>query len=59
MMSGYRRVAVAEEFYGILQQVHNKDCLHAGLKKTFARVCWLLNFLTFAMYSTCMSCRIS
>ena len=37
-MSGYRRVAVAEEFFEILKQVHNKDCLHAGLKKTYARV---------------------
>ena len=30
---------MAEEFFEILQQVHNKDCLHGGLKKTFARVC--------------------
>lgn len=39
MMSGYRKVAVVEEFSQILQQVHNKDCLHAGFKKTYARVC--------------------
>ena len=44
MMSGYRRVAVAEEFFGILQQVHNKDCLHAGMRKIYAMVnCSLLN----------------
>lgn len=38
MMRGYRRVAVVEEFSEILSQIHNKDCLHAGMKKTFARV---------------------
>ena len=38
MMSGYRRVAVVEDFTEILSQIHNKDCLHAGMKKTFARV---------------------
>ena len=38
MMKGYRRVAVVEEFAEILAQVHNKDCLHAGMKKTYARV---------------------
>ena len=38
MMGGYRRVAVVEEFADILCQIHNKDCLHAGMKKTFARV---------------------
>ena len=27
-----------EDFYNILQQIHNKDCIHAGSKKTFARV---------------------
>ena len=46
MMSGYRRVAVAEELFGILQQVHNKECLrlHAGMRKTYARVnCSLLH----------------
>ena len=36
MMSRYRRVAVVEEFAEILSQIHNKDCLHAGIKKTFA-----------------------
>ena len=38
MMGGYRRVAVVEEFADILRQIHNKDSLHAGMKKTFARV---------------------
>eukprot|EP00731_Ephydatia_muelleri_P006885 Em0003g1133a len=32
------RVATVEEFYSILEQVHSKDCLHAGSKKTFAKV---------------------
>ena len=36
MISRYRRVAVVEEFAEILSQIHNKDCLHAGMKKTFA-----------------------
>lgn len=38
MLKGFRRVAVVEDFYDILQQIHDKDCLHAGSKKTFARV---------------------
>ena len=33
-----RRVAVVEDFHNILQQIHDKDCLNAGVKKTFARV---------------------
>ena len=39
MMKASRRVATVEEFYSILEQVHSKDCLHAGSKKTFAKVC--------------------
>ena len=35
MLKGHRRVAIAEEF---LEQFHSKDCLHAGTKKTYARV---------------------
>ena len=31
-------MAVVGDFYNILQQIHNKDCIHAGSKKTFARV---------------------
>eukprot|EP00731_Ephydatia_muelleri_P030186 Em0021g709a len=38
MMKASRRVATVEEFYSILEQVHSKDCLHAGSKKTFAKV---------------------
>ena len=30
IMKGYRRVAIVEEFYHILKQIHDKDCLHAG-----------------------------
>ena len=39
-MKGYRRVAIVEEFYYILKQIHDKDCLHmhAGSRKTYARV---------------------
>ena len=37
-MKGYRRVAIVEEFYHILKQIHDKDCLHAGSRKTYARV---------------------
>ena len=29
-------MAIVEDFYNILQQVHNKDCLHASSRKTFA-----------------------
>eukprot|EP00731_Ephydatia_muelleri_P037167 Em0406g2a len=36
-MQGYRRVAIVEEFYHILKQIHDKDCLHAGSRKTYAR----------------------
>ena len=39
MMKASRRVATVEEFYSILEQVHSKDCLHAGSKKTVAKVC--------------------
>eukprot|EP00731_Ephydatia_muelleri_P021616 Em0014g207a len=38
MMKASRRVATVEEFYSILEQVHSKDCLHAGSTKTFAKV---------------------
>ena len=35
---------MAEEFFEILQQVHNKESLHAGMRKTYARVnCSLLH----------------
>ena len=37
-MKGYRWVAIVEEFYHILKQIHDKDCLHAGSRKTYARV---------------------
>ena len=33
VMKASRRVATVEEFYSILEQVHSKDCLHAGSKK--------------------------
>ena len=38
IMKGYRRVAIVEEFYHILKQIHDKDCLHAGSRKTYASV---------------------
>lgn len=38
IMKGFRRVAIVEDFYVILRQVHDKDCVHAGYKKTYARV---------------------
>ena len=31
-------MAFVEEFWDILKQIHNNDGLHAGVKKTFARV---------------------
>ena len=37
-MKGYRRVAIMEEFYHILKQIRDKDCLHVGSRKTYARV---------------------
>jgi hypothetical protein len=33
-----RRVAFVEEFYGLIQEVHEKELLHAGYKKTFNKV---------------------
>ena len=39
MMKASCRVATVEELYSILEQVHSKVCLHAGSKKTFAKVC--------------------
>ena len=47
MLRGHRRVAIAEEFLEILEQVHSRDCLHAGTKKTYARV-----FASGALYLT-------
>ena len=38
MLKGHRKVAIAEEFLEILEQVHSIDCLQAGTKKTYARV---------------------
>ena len=32
-MKGHSK-AIVEDFFEILEQVHNKDCLHAGSKKT-------------------------
>ena len=40
-MKNYRRVAVVEDYCDILQQVHNHDCLHAGVRKTFAKVAYM------------------
>ena len=48
-MKGYRRVAIVEEFYHILKQIHDKDCLHAGSRKTYARV---------SSFSLLLKCRI-
>lgn len=39
-MKGQRRVAIVEDFFEIIKQIHNVDCLHAGCKKTYARVCY-------------------
>ena len=33
-----RRVAIVEKFHHILKQIHDKDCLHACSRKTYARV---------------------
>ena len=38
MMQGYRRVAIVETFYNVLEQIHNKVSQHAGSKKTYAKV---------------------
>ena len=37
-MRNYRRVAIVEDFWSILEQAHNRDCVHAGVRKTFAKV---------------------
>ena len=34
----YRRVAHVEEFYDIIRDVHEKELLHGGYKKTFDKV---------------------
>eukprot|EP00731_Ephydatia_muelleri_P013631 Em0007g941a len=44
-MKSYRRVAIVEEFYPILKQIHDKDCLHAGSRKTYARVQSLYSYI--------------
>ena len=36
IMRNYRRVAIVEDFWSILEQAHNRDCVHAGVRKTFA-----------------------
>ena len=40
-------MAVVEEFWSILVQIHCTDCVHAGVKKTYARAylqfCFVLN----------------
>ena len=39
VMREYSKVeAVVEDFVSILQQIHDKDCIHGGVKKTFKRV---------------------
>eukprot|EP00731_Ephydatia_muelleri_P029863 Em0021g386a len=44
-MKGYRRVTIVEEFYHILKQIHDKDCLQAGSRKTYARVQSLYSYI--------------
>lgn len=38
VLGQYRRIAYVEEFYQIIGDVHEKDLLHAGYKKTFDKV---------------------
>ena len=38
VLGQYRRVAYVDEFYSIIHDVHEKDLLHAGYKKTFDKV---------------------
>ena len=45
MLKGHRRVLIADEFLEILEQIHSKDCLHAGTKTTYVRV-----FVSGALY---------
>ena len=55
-------MAIVEDFHDILQQIHNKDCLHAGSKKTYARVmnkivCHIVQVIidcNFCRYSNCI-----
>ena len=37
-MKGIRWVAIVEDYWDIISQIHSKDCLHAGIRKTFARI---------------------
>ena len=50
-MKGHRKVAVVEDFFTILKQVHDADCLHAGSKKTYAQVCLMITNLAYQHYS--------
>ena len=61
MMAGYRRVAVVEE---ILEQIHDKDSLHDGVRKIFyARVSSSCMYMTYSIHvvpSRCiMECNYS
>jgi len=38
VLGQYRRVAYVEEFYSIVHDIHERDLLHAGYKKTFEKV---------------------
>ena len=42
----YRRVAHVEEFYDIIRDVHEKELLHGGYKKTFDKVQSLVAYVS-------------
>ncbi|KAL5471109.1 hypothetical protein EMCRGX_G029188 [Ephydatia muelleri] len=62
IMKGYRRVAIVEELYHILKQIHDKDCLHAGSRKTYAKVQSLYSYIPRVVVekyvSLCSTCSL-
>ena len=39
VLGNCRKVVCVEEFSNTLQEVHGKELLHAGYKKTYEKVC--------------------
>ena len=54
-----RRAAYVEEFYEIIRVVHEKDLLHAGMKKTFEKVwCHVVHVSVTVYVLLVLSCRV-
>ena len=46
-MKGHRKVAVVEDFFTIIKQVHDVDCLHAGSKNGYVTNLISMTYCTF------------